>query len=124
MTLDVYLVIFGAVQVLNLAGLVIGAIVWAVAAERRHKRELKDQADEMAEAYKVQLREIDNAYAQDRISMQDEIRDLKSWLNIVTNILNARGIPVPAVPQPPASVINAQELNIGGDFVGGTKGPR
>lgn len=123
MTLDWYLVVFGAVQVLNVAGAVIGAVSWIEFLKRQYQRE----KNEMSAAYEIQVREIDGAYARDRLSMQESIDALQAQIKFLTGYLNSRGFNIPnPMPQVPPSVTNniAGDYNNAGDTVAGGKGPR
>lgn len=123
MAIDGYLVLFAAGQIINVAGAVIGAASWAVYTRRQHRNELND----MAAAHKIQLREIDSAYARERIDMQESIRALEAQIKFLTGYLNSRGfnIPTPMPPVPPSVTNNiAGDYNNAGDTVAGVKGPR
>lgn len=122
-SLDWYIVLFAGVQVLNVAGAVIGAASWAVYTRRQHRNELED----MAAAHRVQLREIDSAYARERIDMQESIRALEAQIKFLTGYLNSRGFNIPTpMPQIPPNVTNniAGDYNNAGDTVAGGKGQR
>lgn len=118
MEVNWYLIVFGVIQVLNVAGATAGAMAWAVYIKRAHRVELND----MDAAHQIQLREIDGAYARDRINMQEAISDLQAQIKFLTTFFNARGF---NIPQPPPSVVNvAGDYNNAGDTVAGGKGPR
>ena len=122
MALDWYLVVFGAVQVLNVAGAVLGSLSWVEFIRRQYQRE----KDDMSAAYEIQVREIDGAYARDRLSMQESIDALQAQIKFLTGYLNSRGFNIPTpMPQNPPSVTNiAGDYNNAGDTVAGGKGPR
>lgn len=80
----------------------------------------------MAAAHRIQLREIDSAYARERIDMQESIRALEAQIKFLTGYLNSRGFNIPTpMPQIPPVVNNiAGDYNNAGDTVAGGKGPR
>ena len=93
----------------------------------------RDRADD-AEAYKIQLRELDSFNAAERRRLQDEIDALKKHVVVLQSqrdadwamlrsVLSERGISVPKAAPP---VINniAGDYNNAGDTVAGGKGPR
>lgn len=94
----------------------------------------RDRADD-AEAYKIQLRELDSFNAAERRRLQDEIDALKNHVVILQSqrdadwamlrsVLSERGISVPKAAPPIVTNNIAGNYNNAGDTVAGGKGPR
>jgi hypothetical protein len=91
--------------------------------------EIQRKEHELAEAHRIELREMDAYNAAERRRLEDEIESLKSELSriqaqresdwqILRRVLAERGIPVPNAP-PAISISTQGDLNVGRDIAGG-----
>lgn len=131
MTLEIAFAIFAAVQVLTITGGTIGVASVVLWLTRQHRTDLEKQLSEQAEAYKIEMRELDRYNSAERERLEKRIVELESEIKKLTDqrmydwevlrkILAERGIPIPKTG-PLVSVTAGGDAKFGGDLVGRDK---